>query len=72
MNKYIRFTKFSKKQASKYAKLCLDETKTLFASHISSMGPYNKLLTMKTTSETGKNKNPIEKRQKKVSKQFKS
>ena len=67
MNKYIRTTKFLRKivvstplnsiafnEDSKYAKLCLDGTKNLFAIHNSSVRPYNMLLTKKTT-KSGKN-----------------
>ena len=70
LNKYIRTTKISRKHVLstqllslasthviKYAKLCLDETISLFANRISSIRPYNKLLTMKTTTEAGKNQN---------------
>ena len=42
-------------EASKHAKLSLDGTTSLVSFHNSSIGPYNKLLTMKTTKKTGKN-----------------
>ena len=69
MKKCIRNTKFLRKLvvskpinsiafngASIYAKLLLDRTTNLFDIHISSIGSYNKLLTMRIT-KTGKNKN---------------
>ena len=57
----------------KYAKLCLNCTKILCVIHILSIRPYNKLLTIKTTTKTEKKtKNSVEKCKKKLSKQFKS
>ena len=42
-------------EASKHAKLSLDGKTSSFANHISSNTSYNKFLTMKTKTETGKN-----------------
>ena len=53
-------------EASKNAKLCLDWIKSIFAIQISSIRPYNNLLTMKTTTKTGKKpKNSVEKARRK-------
>ena len=66
MNKDIRTTKCLRKlkvstplnslafnEAIEYARVFLDGTTSLFAIHIGSIGPYNKLFTMRTT-KTGK------------------